>query len=118
MGLWPKTYPVARKLWANVLPAEDLHTVIAHEFAHMQRKDFLKNLLYQLLSLPVTYHPLLWLTRARIMESREMVCDQMAAAMSGRNEYAQSLLRLASLLVPGKPAHNASYHRNFRCQRI
>ena len=67
----------------------------------MHRKDFLKNLLYELLSLPVSYHPLLWLTRARIMESREMVCDQMAAAMTGRNEYAQSLLRLASLLVAG-----------------
>jgi TonB family protein len=85
----------------DVLPDADFHTVIAHEFAHMQRRDFLKNLLYELLSLPVTYHPLLWLTRARIMQSREMICDQMAAAMTGRNEYAQSLLRLASLLVAG-----------------
>jgi TonB family protein len=75
--------------------------VIAHEFAHMRRNDFTKNLLYELLSLPVTYHPLLWLTRERIMESREMVCDQMAAAMTGRSEYARSLLRLASLLVEG-----------------
>jgi TonB family protein len=85
----------------DVLPDVDLHTVIAHEFAHMQRRDFVKNLLYESLSLPVTYHPLLWLTRARIMESREMICDQMAAAMTGQNEYAQSLLRLASLLVAG-----------------
>jgi TonB family protein len=85
----------------DLLPDADLHTVIAHEFAHMQRRDFLKNLLYELLSLPVIYHPLLWLTRARIMQSREMVCDQMAAAMTGRTEYAQSLLRLASLLVAG-----------------
>jgi TonB family protein len=30
------------------------------------------------------------------------VCDQMAAAMTERNEYARSLLRLASLLVAGK----------------
>jgi len=87
---------------AELLTAADLHTVIAHEFAHIQRKDFLKNLLYQGLSLPVTYHPLLWLTRARIMESREMVCDQMATELTGLNEYAQSLLRLASLLLAGK----------------
>ena len=83
------------------LPEADLSTVIAHEFAHMRRKDFMKNLVYELLSLPVSYHPLLWLTRARIMESREMVCDQMAAAVTGPNEYAQSLLRLASLLITG-----------------
>jgi TonB family protein len=104
----PVTMGLRRKLillpasMGEHLPAADLHTVIAHEFAHIRRKDFLKNLLYQLLSLPVTYHPLLWLTRARIMESREMVCDQMATATTGRNEYAQSLLRLASLLVAGK----------------
>jgi TonB family protein len=36
------------------------------------------------------------------MESREMVCDQMATAMTGRREYAQSLLRLASLLLTRK----------------
>jgi TonB family protein len=67
----------------------------------MHRNDFLKNLIYELLSLPVNYHPLFWLTRERIMESREMVCDQMAAEFSGRNEYARSLLRLASVLISG-----------------
>jgi TonB family protein len=106
----PVTMGLRRKLLllpvsvVDRLPEMDLQTIIAHEFAHMHREDFMKNLLYELLSLPVTYHPLLWLTRARIMESREMVCDQMAAAMTGRNEYARSLLRLASLLVAGTPA--------------
>jgi TonB family protein len=69
----------------------------------MQRNDFLKNLIYELLSLPANYHPVFWLTRERIMESREVVCDQMAAQIAGRNEYARSLLRLASLLVEGVP---------------
>jgi TonB family protein len=103
----PVTLGIRRKLLLlpvnliEELQEADLHTVIVHEFAHMRRKDFMKNLLYELLSLPVSYHPLLWLTRARIMESREMVCDQMAAAQTGPNEYAQSLLRLASLLITG-----------------
>jgi TonB family protein len=91
----PVTLGVRQKLL--LLPVN----VIAHEFAHMRRKDFMKNLLYELLCLPVSYHPLLWLTRARIMESREMVCDQMAASVTGTGEYAQSLLRLASLLITG-----------------
>ena len=85
------------------LPEEDFETVIAHEFAHMRRNDFMKNLLYELVSLPVAYHPLLWLTQERITESREMICDRMAADVSGRNEYARSLLRLASVLVHGTP---------------
>ncbi len=87
----------------GTLPDKDFDTVIAHEFAHMRRDDFTKNLLYELVSLPVAYHPLLWLTQQRIAESREMICDQMAADGSGRNEYARSLMRLASLLVHGTP---------------
>jgi TonB family protein len=105
----PLTMGLSRKLlllpagMAAALPEADLHTVIAHEFAHMRRNDFLKNLIYEVLLLPVSYHPVSWLTHERIMESREMVCDQMAAEISGPNEYALSLLRLASLLVSGMP---------------
>jgi TonB family protein len=86
------------------LPEADLQAAVAHEFAHLRRKDFLKNLAYELLSLPASYHPALRLTRERIMETREMICDQMAAEISGPNQYARSLLRLASLLVSGVPA--------------
>jgi hypothetical protein len=81
----------------------DLDAVVSHEFAHM-RRDFLKNLVYRALSLPVAYHTLLWMTRARVAESREMVCDAMAAeVVEGRENYARSLLRLASLLVKCPP---------------
>ncbi|MGD0445018.1 MAG: M56 family metallopeptidase [Edaphobacter sp.] len=83
----------------------DLDALFAHEFAHMRRRDFAKNLLYELLSLPMACHPLLWLTRSRVAESREMVCDAMAAeAVAGRENYARSLLRLASLLADPTPA--------------
>jgi TonB family protein len=94
------------------LPEGDLRTVIAHEFAHMHRNDFLKNLIYELIALPVSYHPVLWLTRERIMETREAICDQIAApiatgsittSLEARNEYARSLLRVANLLVTGAP---------------
>jgi len=82
-------------------PGPELRTAISHEFAHMRRRDFLKNLLYELVSLPVRFHPVLALTRARLMETREMVCDQIAAGLDGHHQYARSLLRLAALLVDG-----------------
>ena len=85
----------------------DLEAVLAHELAHIQRHDFAKNLLYGLVSLPIAWHPVVWRTRARVAESRELVCDAMAAdsiaaeAAAGRRQYAQSLLRLASMLSAG-----------------
>jgi len=106
----PITIGIQRKLillphdFLAALPPAEFRTVIAHEFAHMRRNDFLKNLLYELLSVPVRFHPVLALTRNRLMETREMVCDQLAAGIADQHQYARSLLRLASLLVDGMPA--------------
>jgi TonB family protein len=89
---------------APALSDSDFRTVIEHECAHIRRRDFARNLVYELLSLPISYHPLLRLTRERIAETREMICDQLAAQHTGAIEYGRSLLRLASLLVTGRPA--------------
>jgi TonB family protein len=79
------------------LLSEDLDAALAHEFAHMRRRDFAKNLLYEVLSLPIAFHPMLRITRSRIAETRELVCDAMAAeVVAGRQRYARSLLRLAT----------------------
>ena len=102
IGLRQKLVILPASLLSTV-KAADLEAVIAHEFAHIQRHDFVKNLLYELIALPVSYHPLLWAIRARVMESREMVCDRMAAEAGSRKEYAHSLLRLAGLLLEGVP---------------
>jgi TonB family protein len=87
----------------SYLALSDFRTAIAHEFAHLKRNDFVKNLAYELLSLPVSYHPLFRFTRERIAESREMICDRIAAQTAGRHEYARSLLRLACLFAKGLP---------------
>ncbi len=82
-----------------------LQTAMAHELAHMRRYDFAKNLIYELLTLPLAWHPLLWATRARIAETREMICDRMASqAAGGELVYARSLLELASHLAGAPPA--------------
>jgi len=91
--------------WLTSVSAEDLEAVFAHEFAHMRRHDFAKNLAGEVLALPIAWHPLLPLLRARIAEGREMLCDALAAdALNGRATYARSLLRLASNLAAAKPA--------------
>jgi TonB family protein len=85
----------------------DLDAVLAHESAHIHRRDFAKNLFYELLSLPVVYHPALHFTMARLAESREMVCDE-TAARSGREVYARALLRLVAMLT--QPASVRTLH--------
>ena len=77
----------------------DVEAVLGHELAHMRRRDYAKNVLYELVSLPVGYHPLTRWLKAQIRQSRELVCDAMAAEfVTTREHYARSLLRLASLM--------------------
>lgn len=101
----PVTLGITRSLillpagFADAVDDRDFRTVIEHELAHIRRRDFARNLFYELLSLPLSYHPLLRLTRERILETREMICDQLAAEHAGALEYGRSLLRLAGQLV-------------------
>ena len=86
--------------WFAQLPATEMEIAYAHELAHMQRNDYARNLCYELFALPVAYHPFVYLTRMRIAESREMVCDALAAgALNGAAPYAKALLRLAARCV-------------------
>ena len=98
VGIRRPTVLLPPEFLVSLRPSE-IDAVFAHEIAHIQRGDFLKNILLGVLSLPAAYHPLLALTRRHVAESREMICDGMAAeAIGGRESYARSLLRLASLL--------------------
>lgn len=101
MGIVEKLVILPANMFASLQQA-DLETVIGHELAHVRRQDFVKNLLYELIAMAVSYHPALWFTRQRLTESREMICDAMAAQVPGNMEYAQSLLKLAQLLLQGK----------------
>jgi TonB family protein len=85
--------------------AEDvLTTAIGHEMAHIARHDFGFNLLYELLLLPLSFHPAAWLIRSGIERTREMACDELVTRrLIEPGAYAQSIVSIARgmLALPG-----------------
>jgi beta-lactamase regulating signal transducer with metallopeptidase domain len=80
--------------------AQDFLAAVAHECAHMQRRDFAKNLLYEAASLVIAFHPVTWMLKSRIAQTREMICDAMATErLIDSRRYTQSLLRLAAMVA-------------------
>jgi len=78
-----------------------LTSAIGHEFIHVARRDYVLNFLYELLFLPVSSHPAAGLTRRRIKQTRELVCDELVAERILNAEiYARSLVALASSAPP------------------
>lgn len=107
MGILRPKMLVPRRL-IEECSAEDLHAAMAHECAHIQRWDFLKNLVYEVASLPIAFHPVCWVLKSQIAQTRELICDEMASAYLGdANDYAKSLLRLVTLpfAAPVSPVH-------------
>ncbi len=81
--------------------AELLTSAIGHEFVHVARKDYLLNLIYELLFVPVSFHPAAALLRRRVRETRELCCDELVAERILNAEvYARSLVKLASPATP------------------
>jgi beta-lactamase regulating signal transducer with metallopeptidase domain len=78
-----------------------LTSAIGHEFIHVARRDYLLNLIYELLFVPISFHPAAALLRRRVKETRELCCDELVAERIVNAEvYARSLVRLASSAPP------------------
>jgi TonB family protein len=89
---------------------QDLLAALAHECAHMRRRDFQKNVIYEVASLVIAFHPVTWMLKSRIAQTREMICDGMVVnQVIDPHTYTQSLLRLATrmFLTPRVSAFHA-----------
>lgn len=79
---------------SSLSPAQ-IEAILAHELAHVQRHDFLANLVQTLAETLLFYHPAVWWVSRRIRAEREHCCDMMAVALSGDPVgYAEALTEL------------------------
>ncbi len=82
------------------LPDETLVSVLGHEMAHIARRDYALNLVYELLLLPISFHPLANFIKRQIDRTRELACDEMVTErLLEPKLYARALVRVADTLV-------------------
>ena len=77
----------------NSLTIEQVEAILAHELAHVLRRDFLINLLQSFMEIIFFFNPaVLWIS-SLIKEEREHCCDDIAIAQTGnRLSYIQALV--------------------------
>src|SRR5262245_1826449 len=77
-----------------------LTSAIGHELVHVLRRDYLLNLLYELIALPLAFHPATALLKRRIRETRELGCDELVTdRLLEPAAYARSLVQLAGAAI-------------------
>jgi beta-lactamase regulating signal transducer with metallopeptidase domain len=86
--------PVA--VLTNLAPAQ-IEAILAHELAHIRRRDYAVNLLQTVAETLLFYHPAVWWVSASIRTEREHCCDDVAVEVCGEaTAYAAALAELAT----------------------
>lgn len=83
------------------LDERDLRLVIAHEMAHIKRRDHWFRWLEWIALIGCWWNPVMWWARNHLRLSEEMACDQLVleTAKPELHQYASSLLNVAELLA-------------------
>ena len=70
----------------RTLDADELDRVLIHEWAHVQRRDDLVNILQIVVRIIAGWHPALWWIDRRLHVEREIACDEITVAVTGSRE--------------------------------
>ncbi len=85
----------------DALDDKELDAVIAHEIAHIARRDFAVNILLNIAEAALFFNPFLWYLTARVRVERELCCDDVAVEKTGdRLHYARALAKLSCVREP------------------
>jgi HEAT repeat protein/beta-lactamase regulating signal transducer with metallopeptidase domain len=105
VGAWNPVIILPESLYAST-SEETLATMLGHEMAHISRRDYALNLVYEFLFLPISFHPLAVLVKRQISRTRELACDDMVTErLLEPQAYARSLVSVAGALAlpAGRP---------------
>lgn len=77
--------------WADALDAPRQRAMLAHEFAHLRRRDPVWRPLQRLALVPLFFHPLAWHALRRLEALAEHLCDRTAAERGDGRALAECL---------------------------
>jgi len=108
-GVWRPQLILPEWFFSNASD-DELVAAISHELAHVRRHDFVLNLVHEALFLPISFHPAAKLIKSQIERSRELACDEIAAAnLPTRAIYARSLVNIAQTIAAMDSSGRARY---------
>jgi bla regulator protein blaR1 len=82
----------------NRLTPEEVEAILAHELAHIMRKDFIFNILQSIVEALFYFHPAVWWLSSQIRNERESACDDIAIELiNSKVNYARALVAIQEM---------------------
>jgi GWxTD domain-containing protein len=113
-GLWRPCLLLPADLAAKLQPSE-LDAVLAHELAHICRRDNLWAAAVRLVVCAFWFHPLLWWLERRLLIERETACDeQVLASGADASDYLSGILKVCRLAYAGAHGYAGATGSNLK----
>jgi beta-lactamase regulating signal transducer with metallopeptidase domain len=82
----------------NRLNPNEVEAILAHEIAHILRKDYLFNIIQSIIEALFYFHPAVWWLSSVVRSERENCCDDVAIKICGNSmTYAKSLVSVQEM---------------------
>ena len=82
------------------LTAPQIRAILAHELAHVRRRDNLTAAFHMLVESLFWFHPAMWLIQRRLIEERERACDEEVLAQGiDPQDYCEGILSVCRLYL-------------------
>lgn len=96
-GLLRPAIVVPQDRWDSLSP-DEIRMALAHEMAHLRRRDLWLGLVPSAARILFFFHPLAWLAFREYSASREEACDRLAIAATGAqaSSYGRLLVKMAT----------------------
>ncbi|MHC5058878.1 MAG: M56 family metallopeptidase, partial [Planctomycetota bacterium] len=78
-GLFRGIILLPRQIYENT-SSYKLEMILNHELAHIERKDYLANLLQRVIEAILFFHPFIWYASLQLTQQREQICDNYVLA--------------------------------------
>jgi uncharacterized protein (TIGR03435 family) len=91
--LWPRDIDTR-------LDDDQVRAILAHEIAHVRRRDNLTATVHMIVEALFWFHPLVWWVGARLVDERERACDEEVVRLGSEpHVYAESILKTCQFYV-------------------
>jgi bla regulator protein blaR1 len=104
IGVWRQAILVPDGIDQTLTPPQ-LQAVLDHEWQHARRRDNLTATLHALVQALFWFHPLVWVIGRRLVEERELACDEAVLESAAPDDYAEGILAVCKFYWRTSPGH-------------
>jgi beta-lactamase regulating signal transducer with metallopeptidase domain/Tfp pilus assembly protein PilF len=107
---WLRPCVVLPDQLSDQLSEAELQAILAHELAHIARRDNLSAAVARVIVSAFWFHPLLWWIERRMLAEREAACDELVLAHGAEAaDYISAILKVCRMSFAGSHQSFAGY---------